>query len=234
MPLDDTDQTTLKGQLQLGGVDLKLRPDLPLLAGTRGRIDFDQPRPQLAGMTARLLGGEAGIEGGSQRDGGCASPCRARPPPTACAARPSWAPSRLAQAASGQAAYRFQLAGQGRPERAQRHQQSAGPGAGPAGPGAQGGRRGAAAAPADDADRQRPRRAAPGGRRRPRRCCRPSCSATCRRQLAGAARRPRRAGQAARAAGQRRAAAGQRRTLDLDAWQQRLGALAGGHGGGGR
>ncbi|PTT79028.1 hypothetical protein DBR42_22260, partial [Pelomonas sp. HMWF004] len=70
IPLDDTNQTTLKGQLQLGGVDLKLRPELPLLAGARGRVDFDRKGLQLAGVTARLLGGDAGIEGGSLRDGG--------------------------------------------------------------------------------------------------------------------------------------------------------------------
>jgi uncharacterized protein YhdP len=47
IPLDDTTQTTLKGQLQFGGVDVKLRPELPPLAGLRGRIDFDRRRLQL-------------------------------------------------------------------------------------------------------------------------------------------------------------------------------------------
>jgi len=42
IPLDDTGQTTLKGQLQFGGVDVKLRPELPPLSGLRGRIDFDR------------------------------------------------------------------------------------------------------------------------------------------------------------------------------------------------
>ncbi len=111
IPLDDTNQTTLKGQLQLGGVDLKLRPELPALGGVRGRIDFDRKSLQLAGMTARLLGGDAGIEGGTQRDGGLRFAVQGQA--TADGLRHATelgAVARLAQAASGQAAYRFQLA----------------------------------------------------------------------------------------------------------------------------
>ena len=111
IPLDDTNQTMLKGQLQLGGVDLKLRPELPALAGVRGRIDFDRRGLQLAGVTARLLGGDAGIEGGTQRDGGLRFAVQGQA--TADGLRHATelgAVARLAQAASGQAAYRFQLA----------------------------------------------------------------------------------------------------------------------------
>jgi uncharacterized protein (TIGR02099 family) len=110
IPLDDTAQTTLKGQLQLGGVDLKLRPELPALAGARGRIDFDQRSLQLAGVTARLLGGEAGLEGGTQRDGSLRFLVQGQA--TAEGLRRATelgAVARLAQAASGQAPYRFQL-----------------------------------------------------------------------------------------------------------------------------
>lgn len=111
IPLDDTSQTTLKGQLQLGGVDLKLRPELPSLGGTRGRIDFDRRGLQLAGMTARLLGGDAGLEGGTQRDGSLRFAVQGQA--TADGLRRAaelGAVTRLAQAASGQTAYRFQLA----------------------------------------------------------------------------------------------------------------------------
>lgn len=111
MPLDDTNQTALKGQLQLAGVDLKLRPELPALAGARGRIDFDRRGLQLAGMTARLLGGDATIEGGSQPSGGLHFAVQGQA--TAEGLRRATelgAVARLAQAASGQAAYRFQLA----------------------------------------------------------------------------------------------------------------------------
>ncbi|CAM3772595.1 YhdP family protein [Roseateles saccharophilus] len=111
IPLDDVNQTTLKGQLQLGGVDLKLRPELPALAGARGRIDFDRKGLQLAGMTARLLGGDAAIDGGSQRDGSLRFAVQGQATAEGLRRAPELgAVARLAQAASGQAAYRFQLA----------------------------------------------------------------------------------------------------------------------------
>lgn len=111
IPLEDVSQTTLKGQLQLGGVDLKLRPELPALATVRGRVDFDRKGLQLAGMTARLLGGDAGIEGGSLAGGGLRFAVQGQA--TADGLRRATelgAVTRLAQAASGQTPYRFQLA----------------------------------------------------------------------------------------------------------------------------
>lgn len=111
IPLEDSNQTTLKGQLQLGGVDLKLRPELPPLGSVRGRIDFDRKGLQLAGVTARLLGGDAGIEGGSLAGGGLRFAVQGQA--TAEGLRRATelgAVARLAQAASGQAGYRFQLA----------------------------------------------------------------------------------------------------------------------------
>lgn len=111
IPLDDTARSTVKGQLQLGGVDLKLRPELPPLGGARGRIDFDRRGLQLTGVTARLLGGDAGLEGGTQRDGSLRFAVQGQA--TAEGLRRATelgAVARLAQAASGQAAYRFQLA----------------------------------------------------------------------------------------------------------------------------
>jgi uncharacterized protein (TIGR02099 family) len=119
IPLDDTTQTTLKGQLQLSGVDVRMRPDMPALAGARGRIDFDRKGVQLSGMTARLLGGDAGIEGGTQRDGSMRFAVQGQA--TAEGLRRATelgAVTRLFQAASGQASYRFQLAvgKEGQPE----------------------------------------------------------------------------------------------------------------------
>jgi len=111
LPLDDLSQATVKGQLQLTGVDVRMRPDMPLLAGARGRVDFDRKGVQLTGMTARLLGGDAGIEGGTQRDGSLRFAVQGQA--TADGLRRATelgAVARLAQAASGQAGYRFQLA----------------------------------------------------------------------------------------------------------------------------
>jgi uncharacterized protein (TIGR02099 family) len=111
IPLDDSNQSVLKGQLQLGGVDLKLRPELPALSAARGRIDFDRKGLQLAGMTARLLGGDATIEGGSQRDGSLRFAVQGQATADGLRRAPELgAVTRLAQAASGQTAYRFQLA----------------------------------------------------------------------------------------------------------------------------
>lgn len=111
IPLDDVKETTVKGQLQPAGVDVKLRPELPPLAGVRGRIDFDRKGLQLVGVTARLLGGDAGIEGGTQAGGGMRFAVQGQA--TADGLRRATelgAVTRLAQAASGQTAYRFQLA----------------------------------------------------------------------------------------------------------------------------
>ena len=111
LPLEDLEHTTLTGQLQLGGVDLKLRPELPALGSVRGRIDFDHQGLQLAGLNARLLGGEAAIEGGSQKDGGLRFAVQGQASAEGLRhAAELGAVARLAQAASGQAAYRFQLA----------------------------------------------------------------------------------------------------------------------------
>ncbi|MFG6433477.1 YhdP family protein [Roseateles sp. LYH14W] len=111
IPLDHTDQTTLKGQLQLGGVDLRVRPELPPLAGVRGRIDFDRKGLQLAGVTARLLGGDAGIEGGTQPGGSLRFAVQGQATADGLRRTPELgAVTRLAQAASGQTGYRFQLA----------------------------------------------------------------------------------------------------------------------------
>lgn len=68
LPLDRLDQSTVKGHVQLAGGDLRLRPDVPLLGSARGRVDFTHQGFNLAG-TARVYGGEAQLEGGSQPDG---------------------------------------------------------------------------------------------------------------------------------------------------------------------
>ena len=110
IPLAHPENAVLKADLQLPGNDVRLRPDLPLLVGARGRIEASTQSVQLAGVRAQLLGGETQIEGGSLADGslrfvlnGSASAEGLRrivePGITA----------RLAQRLQGQAAYRLQL-----------------------------------------------------------------------------------------------------------------------------
>lgn len=69
IPLDDPEQTQVKGSVTLAGNELRLRPDVPLLSAARGRIDFTQDGLKLVGTSARALGGELAVEGGSQPDG---------------------------------------------------------------------------------------------------------------------------------------------------------------------
>jgi len=69
IPLSDAKQTTVKGSITLAGNDLRIRPDTPLLGAARGRIDFTQRGFAIVGAGARVLGGDASFEGGSQGDG---------------------------------------------------------------------------------------------------------------------------------------------------------------------
>lgn len=110
IPLADVERATVKGQVLLAGNDMRLRPDVPLLANTRARVEFDRRGVSIHGGVARALGGELSFEGGSQRDGslrfagqGVASAEALR------RATELGQPARLAQAMSGQAAYRLEL-----------------------------------------------------------------------------------------------------------------------------
>jgi uncharacterized protein (TIGR02099 family) len=69
IPLFDTAQSTVRGSVQLAGNDIRVQPGTPLLAGVRGRVDFTHRGFAIGGATARVFGGEAGIEGGTQPDG---------------------------------------------------------------------------------------------------------------------------------------------------------------------
>lgn len=69
IPLDEAAKSTVKGSVSLLGNDLRLRPDVPALLGTRARVDFTQKGFSLRGATARVLGGDAVIDGSQQADG---------------------------------------------------------------------------------------------------------------------------------------------------------------------
>lgn len=69
IPLDDVDHAKVQGSVQLAGNDVRLRPDVPLLAAARGRVDFTQDSVRLVGTGARALGGELSFDGGTQPDG---------------------------------------------------------------------------------------------------------------------------------------------------------------------
>ncbi len=69
LPLSRIETSTVRGSVTLGGGELRLRPDVPLLSATRGRIDFTQKGFSIVGGAARMLGGEFSIDGGPQPDG---------------------------------------------------------------------------------------------------------------------------------------------------------------------
>lgn len=69
LPLTQLAQSTVKGSVQLGGNEVRLLPGAPLLSAARGRIDFTHQGLQIVGASARVFGGEATFEGGSQPDG---------------------------------------------------------------------------------------------------------------------------------------------------------------------
>ena len=69
LPLYDLKQSTVNGSVTLAGGDVRIRNDTPLLAGARGRIDFTHKGMAIVGGSARVLGGDATFDGGTQPDG---------------------------------------------------------------------------------------------------------------------------------------------------------------------
>jgi uncharacterized protein (TIGR02099 family) len=118
IPLGAVAETTLKGSVGLTGNDVRIGADLPLLGAAKGRVDFTQKGFTVVGATARVLGGDAAFEGGSQADDsirfngqGVASAEGLR---RAAELGPV---ARVASALTGQAAYRANLAFvKGRPQ----------------------------------------------------------------------------------------------------------------------
>ncbi|MED5621575.1 YhdP family protein [Ideonella sp. BN130291] len=108
LPLEDMARSTVKGTLSLLGNDVRMRADLPLLAGARGRIAFGHKGFTLHNVSARALGGELVLEGGTQADGAL----RIQADGTASAdglRRTAEVPvlARMAASFSGQTAYRL-------------------------------------------------------------------------------------------------------------------------------
>ena len=69
IPLSHSADTQVKAVLQLPGNDVRLRPDLPLLPGARGKVEATQKGFQVMALRTQLAGGEAQIDGGTQADG---------------------------------------------------------------------------------------------------------------------------------------------------------------------
>ena len=69
IPLSHSADSQVKAVLQLLGNDLRLRPDLPLLPGARGKVEATQKGLQVTALRSQLAGGDAQIDGGTQADG---------------------------------------------------------------------------------------------------------------------------------------------------------------------
>lgn len=121
VPLNDTRQTQVKGRVTLPGNDVQFTPDSPLLARTRGVVEFSETGFQVPQATAQLLGGELSFSGGLGADTGAAG-LRFSGTGTATAAGLAQAPylglpAALVAHASGASAYTVQVGvRQGRPE----------------------------------------------------------------------------------------------------------------------
>lgn len=110
IPLNDAAHTQVKGTVLLAGNDVRLRPDVPLLAAAKAKVEFSEHGFSVTGGSARALGGELAFEGGQGADGGV----RFSGQGTASAeglrqAGELGALPRLAASMSGQAPYRLQL-----------------------------------------------------------------------------------------------------------------------------
>lgn len=68
LPLEKPEDFTLQGSVQLGGNDLRITPDAPLLERSSGSIAFTERGFRLADARARLYGGDVVLEGGLQPD----------------------------------------------------------------------------------------------------------------------------------------------------------------------
>jgi uncharacterized protein (TIGR02099 family) len=110
LPIAELERSTVQGTVLLTGNDVRLSRETPLLAAAKARISFSQKGFAVAGATARVLGGEATFDGGTQQDGGLRF--NGQGVVTAEALRGAGelgALSRLAASASGQTPYRLTL-----------------------------------------------------------------------------------------------------------------------------
>lgn len=118
VPLLQPDLTTVRGSVTLPGNDVRIRADMPLLAGARGKIDFTEKSFQIIGATARALGGEVAFDGGSLADGSLRFQLAGTATAEGLRGEPAFEPLPwVAQRLRGQTAWKGQLGvRQGRPE----------------------------------------------------------------------------------------------------------------------
>ncbi len=112
VPLHNADKTRVQGSVNFAGNDLHFTPSSPMLSRVRGQLQFTEGGFTLSGVQARMLGGDARIEGGmrAQAPTSADAPFLLRAQGTLSAeglrnARELGFWARLARDASGTAAY---------------------------------------------------------------------------------------------------------------------------------
>ena len=112
IPLAHAADTQVKAAIQLPGNDVRLRPDLPLLAAARGRVDATHKGVTVSNLRTQLAGGEAQIDGGTQADGTLRFTLAGSASAEGLRRTPELGPlvPRLAQRLQGQASYKGLIA----------------------------------------------------------------------------------------------------------------------------
>ncbi|MBS0447852.1 MAG: TIGR02099 family protein [Proteobacteria bacterium] len=69
IPIPDTGATRVQGSVTLAGNTLRLVPEAPQMTAAKGRVDFTEHGVTVVGASARVFGGDAHFDGGTQADG---------------------------------------------------------------------------------------------------------------------------------------------------------------------
>ena len=110
VPLDDTEASTVGGVLTLAGNGVTLGPGLPVLDDVRGEFEFTERGLAWRGVRARVFGGEATVDGGSDADGALRVVAAGRARADALRSQAPWpAVAHAAAVLAGEADYRLQL-----------------------------------------------------------------------------------------------------------------------------
>ncbi|RZI61166.1 MAG: TIGR02099 family protein [Rubrivivax sp.] len=109
LPLMHIDDTTVKGLVTLTGNDVRIRPDTPMLGQAKALVSFDQKGLQIRNGQARVLGGDATFDGGSQPDGAMRFAALGTVTADALRNAPELGLQQVASVMTGQTSLRFEL-----------------------------------------------------------------------------------------------------------------------------
>ncbi|WP_431048939.1 YhdP family protein [Roseateles sp. L2-2] len=109
LPLMHIDDTTVKGLVTLTGNDVRIRPDTPMLGQAKALVSFDQKGLQIRNGQARVLGGDATFDGGSQPDGAMRFAALGTVTADALRNAPELGLQQVASVMTGQTSVRFEL-----------------------------------------------------------------------------------------------------------------------------